>query len=304
MMNTRLATTGAYQKKQIMKNAYTSLPLMAIVLILFTMVIGCGMEEMYSAWCDRQITIDGLDEGTEWENALHLVAKGEITVGLLNDERMFYLRLSTRNQAIQRQVLAAGLTVWFDETGGKRQIYGVHFPLPIQDRRPDTERQPASGRDGSKRMEPFDRPDPSSEISQQDIEITRPGENEHSMISADHPFPSGIQCRVGKTKGVLVYELRVPLIRDGNSSHGIAVNKPKIIGIGLVTGEDQQSRQDMGDRGGRGGGRRPGGMGGGPEGRGGGMGQPPQGPPGGMDGIQETMKPINQWLKVHLAERP
>jgi uncharacterized membrane protein YgcG len=304
MTHTRLATTGSYQKKQIMKNACTPLPLMAVVLILLTMVMGCGMEEMYSVWCDRQITIDGLDEGTEWENALHLVAKGEITVGLLNDKRMLYLRLSTRNQAIQRQVLTAGLTVWFDETGGKEQIYGVHFPLPIQNRRPGLERRPASGRDGVKRMEPPDSPDPFSEISRGDIEITRPGKNEHSMISADHSSPYSIRCRVGNTKGALVYELRVPLIRDENSFHGIAVNKPKIIGIGLVTGEDEQPRQDMGDRGGRGGGGRPGGMGGGQEGRGGGMGQPPQGPPGDMGGIRETMKPINQWLKVHLAEQP
>jgi hypothetical protein len=263
------------------------------------------MEELYSTWCDRQVTIDGLDEGTEWENALHSVAKGEITVGLLNDERMLYLRLSTRNQAIQRQVLTAGLTVWFDETGGKEKIYGVHFPLPIQNRRPGLERRPASGRDGAKRMDPSDGPDPFSEMSQGDIEITRPGENEHSMISADHSSPYGIRCRVGNTKGAIVYELRVPLIRDENSSHGIAVNKPKIIGIGFVTGEDEHLRQGAGDRGGgRGGGRGPGGMGGGPEGRGGGMGQPPQGSPGGMGGIQETMKPINQWLKVHLAERP
>ena len=88
MTHTRLATTGSYQKKQIMKNTCTPLPLMAVVLILLTMVMGCGIEEMYSVWCDRQITIDGLDEGTEWENALHSVAKGGITVGLLNDERM------------------------------------------------------------------------------------------------------------------------------------------------------------------------------------------------------------------------
>jgi hypothetical protein len=281
----------------------SSTPLFFIAVALMVPILGCGMDEMYSAWCDRQVTIDGLDEGAEWENALHLVAKGEITVGLLNDERMLYLRLSTRNQAIQRQVLTTGLTVWFDETGGQDEIYGVRFPLPIQNRRPGLERRPASGRDGAKRMDPSDRPDPFSEMSQGDIEITRPEKNEHSMISADHSSPYGIQCRVGNTKGALVYELRVPLIRDENSFHGIAVNKPKIIGIGLVTGEDEQPRQGMGDRGGRGGGGRPGGMGGGPEGKGGG-GQPPQGPPGGMGDIQETMKPINQWLKVHLAERP
>lgn len=288
-----------------MKDATPSALRASVLIILIVFLTGCGMEELYSTWCDRQVIIDGLDEGTEWENALHSVAKAELTVGLLNDEKMLYLRLSTRNQAIQRQVLTAGLTVWFDETGGRGQIYGVHFPLPIQIRRPSLERWPASGRDGAKRMDPPDVADLFSEISRGEIETTRPGENEHSMISADHSSPYGIECRVGNTKGALVYELRVPLIRDKNTSHGIAVSKPKIIGIGLVTGEDEHLRQGAGDRGGGpGGGRGPGGMGGGPEGRGGGMGQPSQGSPGGMGGIQETMKPINQWLKVHLAERP
>ena len=287
-----------------MKDATPSAPRASVLIILIIFLTGCGMEELYSTWSDRQVTIDGLDDGTEWENALHSVAKGEITVGLLNDERTLYLRLSTRNQAVQRQVLTAGLTVWFDETGGKEQIYGVHFPLPIQNRRPGSEPRPASGRDGAKRMNSSDMADLFSEISRGEIEITRTRKNEYSMISADQSSPYGIQCRIGNTKGALVYELRVPLIRDENSYHGIAVNKPKIIGIGLVTGEGEQPRQGAGDRGGgRGGGRGPGGMGGGLEGRGGGMGQPPQGPPGGMGSI-ETMKPINQWLRVHLAERP
>ncbi|MDP1993322.1 MAG: hypothetical protein Q8K00_20070 [Syntrophales bacterium] len=286
-----------------MRNAYKHCSFMAAALTV--LVMGCGMEEMYSAWCDRQVAIDGRDDGIECENALHSIAKGEITVGLLNDEKMLYLRLSTRNQAIQRQVLTTGLIVWFDETGGREKIYGIHFPLSIKNRRPGSERRPASGRDGAKRADPSDGPDQFSEISRGEIEIIRPGKNEHSMVLADDSSPYGIQCRIGNTKGTLVYELRVPLITDENSTHGIAMSKPKIIGIGLVTGEDEQLRQDAGDRGGGpGGGRGPGGMGGGLEGRGGGMGQPPQGPPGGMGSIRETMKPTNQWLKVHLAERP
>ena len=261
------------------------------------------MEELYSTWCDRQITIDGLDDGTEWANALHSVAKGELTVGLLNDEKMLYLRLSTGNQAIQRQVLTAGLTVWFDETGGQEQIYGVHFPFPIENRRRGSGRRPASGRGGTKGIDLSERRDPFSEISQGEIEIIRPGAHEQSRITADHFSPYGILCHVGSTNDTFVYELRVPLIKDVNSTHGIAVNKPKIIGIGLVAGESEQLRQNAGDRGGgRGGGRGPGGMGGPPEGGRGGLGQPPQGPPGGD--VQEKARPINQWLKVHLAQRP
>jgi hypothetical protein len=244
--------------------------LATVALLAFSAgLIGCGMKELYSAWHDRPATVNGADEWLEWNRALHWLPGEEVTVGLLNDDRMLYLRLSTRNKAIQRQVLTAGLTVWFDETGGRNEAYGIRFPLPNRGMEPGVERRPSMERDGEAPMDPSDGPDPFRKVSQGDMEITRPGKNEYSVILAGNSAPNGIRCRIRNVQGSLVYELRVPLIRDETSPLGIAAHKPKTIGIGLMAGEKTRSSQSWGGDGGGGrGGRGPGG--GGPEGRGGG----------------------------------
>ena len=96
---------------------YILLPL-CIIMFLMVMFVGCGMREMDSKWCDRTISIDGIDSGAEWENARYFFEKEKVTVGLMNTENILYLRLSTYDQKLQRQLLALGFTIWFDEKGG------------------------------------------------------------------------------------------------------------------------------------------------------------------------------------------
>jgi hypothetical protein len=264
------------------------------------------MEELYSTWCDRRLAIDGRDGYLEWNGALHPCPGKDVTVGLLNDDRMLYIRLSTQNRAIQRRILDAGLMVWIDETGGRDQAYGIHFPLPNLGTDRDFEHPPEPGRRVEKGADRPDGPLPFPDLSRGNIEITRPGKSEFSVIAADHSDPYGIRCRIGSTRGTLVYELQVPLIRDEKTATGIATNMPQMIGIGLVTGEESRPAPGWGDGGADRGGRRgPGGTGRGPEGRGGGMGPPPQGPPDGTGGGgREKVESVDLWLKVHLATRP
>ncbi len=292
--------------------------LVAALLLLSAAAAGCGMEEMASVWRDRPVVIDGRDDGAEWKGALHTVAKGELAVGVLNDERMLYLRLSTRNRAIQRQILKAGLTLWFDETGGQAKSYGIRFPLPRSG--PSADRMPPQGRDGGEMKGPDnDRvgpgafadikgPGPSGAGSlaavQSDIEVFRPDSKEYSTIAAESSSPGGLRCRLGISAGNLVYEIQIPLLRSEATRHGIALAAMKAIGVGVITGQDEQPQQSPGGWGGGPGGGGPGGgMGGDRGGRGGAMGAPPQGPPGGRDAAQEKTQSVEQWLKVRLAER-
>jgi hypothetical protein len=293
-------------RESAMKKSYKYIIVTIILLALSTVVtiMGCGMEELYSAWCDRHVTVDGINDDSEWARARHYVymPDGGFTVGILNDEKMLYLRLSTRNQALQRKIMTAGLFVWLNETGNQKLNYGVHFPLPAKDGDPSQEERPTvPGKNGINLMEPSGKSDPFIAIPQKDIEIIGPGKNERGVIVADHTSQDGFRCHIGKTRDVLVYELQVPLIKSGKSSHGIAINKPKIVGIGLVTGENERSRQDRDDReSGPGGGREQGGKGGGHPG---GSGQSPQGQHD-RGGMQDKEQSIDLWLKVHLAERP
>ena len=287
-------------KKTNMKNTYQSLLIIAIISVLLGFFIGCGMEEIYSKWCDPVVTIGGIDGGAEWENARHAMDDGNITVGLLNDEKTLFLRLSTRNQAIQRQILAAGLTVWFDGEGGKKKIYGIQFPASGQ----GSGRSPMLKRDRDKRDDLDEMSGKLREVAQGELKIIGPEQNEHSYIAAEDSTRYGrLQYSLGYTKGDLVYELGIPLTRNDSAPYGIAVRKTSIIGIGLETGKIERSQETMGD-GGRGG---AGGRGDGNPGGGrnpGGMGRAPEGSAGGYGGFQEAGKPIDQWLKVHLAIRP
>lgn len=293
--------------------------LAAALVVLSAAATGCGMEEMASVWRDRPVVIDGRDDGTEWKGALHTVAKGELTVGVLNDERMLFLRLSTRNRAIQRQIQRAGFTVWFDETGGQAKTYGIRFPLPRSG--PPTDRALPQGREGGRSGEsmkgPGDDsagpgavadikgPGPSGPGSlaavQSDIEVFRPDRKEHSTIAAEDSSPGGLRCRLGISAGNLIYELQIPLAWSEAAPHGIALGRPRTIGIGLITGQEEQAQRSPGGPGGGGPG---GGMGGDRGGRGGAMGPPPEGPPGSRDASQEKTQSVEQWLKVRLAERP
>ncbi len=284
------------------------LALSAVILIT-----GCGMLELFSAWCDRKVSIDGISGGAEWNGALHSMPDRGFTIGILNDEKMLYLCLSTRNQALQRKIMTAGLIVWFNETGDKRLSYGIHFPLPSREGEHGPEPPAYPGKDGIPKMDSSGRPDPLGEIPQADMEILRPGENERSVIAAERTPVGGVRCRIRNSRGVLVYELQVPLIRNGDFPHGISAKKPKIIGIGLVTGGKEEPRPDGGDRDGSPGGGRGPGCPGGPGGPGGpdggkpgggpgGAGQPPQESPD-RGGMHDKMQSLDLWLKVHLAER-
>jgi len=103
-----------------------------IIYTVVFLIIGCGMNELDSVWCDRKITVNGIDDGTEWKNARYFLDYESVTFGLLNDENTLYLLLSTRNQGIQRQITTGGFTVWFDENGGKKKIFGIRFPVGMK----------------------------------------------------------------------------------------------------------------------------------------------------------------------------
>jgi hypothetical protein len=280
---------------------YLLVAVVLLTLLIVTVIMGCGMEELYSTWRDRRVTVDGISDDGEWTKARHYVymTDGGFTVGIMNDEKMLYLRLSTRNRTLQRKIMTAGLFVWLNETGNRRLSYGIHFPLPSRDEEFGLEKHPnVPGRDGMDRMKSSDSPDLPIEISQGNIEIIGPGDNSRSVIVAGYTSQDGFRCGIGKTRDALIYELQVPLIKNEKCPHGIAVNKPKIIGIGLVTGEDERPRQNSGDRG-----RDPGGSGGrGPDRGSSRSGPPPQGQPD-MAGPQDKDQSIDSWFKVHLAER-
>lgn len=252
---------------------------------------------MDSRWCDRTVTIDGIDSGAEWESARYFFDDEQVTVGLLNTESMLYVRVSTRDPRIQRELLAYGFTLWFSENGDKNKALGIRYPLGSQgDSTLTFGNAPMKQGPASSHAETLIASIP------HEIELFGPDKGQPSTVSSVEAAKYGIVCQIGNTKDNFVYELQYPLQRTEACPYGISVNQIRNLVIYFETGKmipvktkqpDRKIRErDRGDI-------RPGsGLIGGPGGT------------GGMDQRNRMREgpgpirpdPLEMWLKVNLAE--
>jgi hypothetical protein len=137
-----------------------------------------------------------------------------------------------------------------------------------------------------------------------DMEILGPGEDDRMIVPLAEA--KDIQLKMSTASGQLVFELRVPLVRDPLHPHGIGASIANNIGVGLETPkfDPAKVRERMGGGmqppGGEGGGVPPGGgMGGGRGGRGG-RGGPRGGGGGGGQGMSAPTS-VSLWATVKLA---
>jgi hypothetical protein len=315
-----------------------SLIIRSILLLTFITIIGCGMEEARSTWCNGEVVIDGIDSGAEWENARYYLSEQKVTIGLKNDDKYLYVRLSTSDHGRQRQILSSGGYLWCDGTGTSKKTFGIHFPIGsrgnMERQKPDgsgknMEQRPMQGND-SGGMGGFDKDDlkESGEMLKKmllqvnnEIEIIGPGKNSKTKMYINEAEKSGILARIDESKGSIVYELKIPFERNESQPYGIGSLKNNKVAIGLDLPAMSMMRQQGKDNSGRQGGRRGGGMDGGIGGsRGGGMGGM-GGDMGGMGGMGESggrgggmqgsrpnsgmgTEAMELWLKTDLASKP
>jgi hypothetical protein len=293
----------------------------AILLCGPVSVAGAPRPELSSHWKARDITVDGMDD--EWTDLTQSIEKPPIALGFVNDGDSLYVCIKASDRATRMQIMRQGLIVWFDPQGGDKKVFGIQYPVPEpMGRPPDGERGRPGSASGSG-GEPGPGGPPLKEGQEQTLfreppnrlEIYGPRKGDARTLVLDEA--RGISVRVGQAEGVLVYELKVALARQGDQSYGIGATPGATVGIGLVTPEMQQMQRPSGPGGGGpggpgGGGR--GGPGGGMGGPGGGMGGSgggrmggsgggrggPGGPGGGGRG-SELPKPIKTWVKARLA---
>lgn len=219
---------------------YYSYLLSSAAIILLFIFTGCRMQEMESKWCDRRIAIDGVDNGEEWANSLYPSEDQKITVGLLNTESIVFIKLSTYDQRIKNQLLAFGLTLWFDEYGGSAKVLGLRFPLGMKN---------TGGYSGGRNPRGGNQMDSVLESIQDNLELIGPELYTRSIISVNEAQKYGIQGRIGSTQGNLVYEVQYPLHRTDSCPYGISSRKIKSVGIDIETGriDFSQERQQIKD---------------------------------------------------------
>jgi hypothetical protein len=269
--------------------------LSGIVIFSILFLSGCKMKEMDSRWCDRAVTIDGIDSSPEWENARYFFDDEQVTIGLMNTGSTLYVRLSTRDLRIQREILAYGFTLWFNDKGDKNKTVGIRYPMGSQGDSTMTAGNGLMNR-------ALGHADTVTASDRHDIELFGPGKGQRSTISPDDAAVYGIICKIGDDRDNLIYELKYPLKRTLECPYGISVNQIGNLDICFETGKlipvkTKQPKQKIRER--DRGDTRPGsGM----------IGRNP-----GMDGINRRSPvgnslsplrhdPLEMWLKVHLAE--
>jgi hypothetical protein len=262
-------------------------PILFTLLAFIGSITGCNEPiALNSKWCDFEVTTDGMD--LEWSHASLFAEKVALT--LLNDSNYMYIRLYSRDRALQAQVLGNGLTLWFDPEGGKKKIFGIHFPIGMAQRDMPLI-SPTGMNDYEMRTERM------LEALTDEMEILGPDEKDTARISLAEARMHGIEVGLGCSKGNLVYELKIPLAQEDENSFAVGINRAgvdttTVIGIGFETPEVK--REDMKKR------MEEGGMPGPPPGnmQGGKMPGQDQGSPPGAGGQPEH---LDLWVKLRLA---
>ena len=289
---------------------------------------GCGPIRMESSYRHDPVTIDGSE--VDWKDNLAFVEDLRSYVGLRNDDQYLYVCFITQDRATSRLLLGAGLTLWFDPTGGKQHHLGIHFPMGMRElaltragRRGGGDEAGGGGEgdQGGRRPRGGDRDAEgggrdeggvSSKLMAEalkDMEILGPSQFDRRKLEvAKAP---GIEVAVGNPNGAMVYEMKIPLAPgDSTAPFGVGVKPGESFSLGVESGELPSTgggmRRGEGEgEGGEGGGR--GGFGGGYGGRGrggfgggGGRGGYGGGGYGGGQGAQRP-DPINEWVNIKLA---
>lgn len=267
---------------------------MIYLLLLPALVLsGCKKMELSSAYLDREITVDG--NHSDWQGALTYLEKKNISLGLLNDDKYLYVCLATNDRKLKMQMLRMGFTIWFDAAGGSKKNFGIHYPLglidkgiPMRDRMKQRQDESMAGL---------------STLRLSEFEILGPEKEDKKRYRLAEI--KELKLELNNQNDMLVYELKVPLFKDGQNPIAIGAGEGQAIGMGLEIPEidftamgdrESRNRNSAGDglSGGRMGGR--GGMRG--RGRRGGM----SGRGGGMQGERpQISEPLKIWAKVQLA---
>jgi hypothetical protein len=159
--------------------------------------------------------VDGSDQ--DWQGE-ELPVKGEhFSLGVMNDADSLYLCVPTKDVGTRTTIGLMGIVVWLDREGGKKQTFGIHFPVPNPPgagwRRRPGQRGESEGRETPPEGE-------TQEVAgRTEIGILGPG-NDARLVPIDQA--GGIEARVGVHEDLMVYELRVPLQRT--AEHPYAPN--------------------------------------------------------------------------------
>lgn len=234
-----------------MRTNRIGIPLFLLISILC--IFGCGRPNLFSAWRDREIVIDG--KYTDWGNyTVYYNEKTRIVINLLNDRDYLYICLISRNREIETQLMDSGLILWLDPDGGVNKVFGIRFPvgmramgMPINEPEENRTKEwsDEEGREGieknardrefEKRLEALEGLQEKLEILTGALDKKNKGAGQHEL-SLEESAKFGIEARIGRQNGYFVYELKVPLVKSSQHPYAIETKMDMPIGLGLEIG--------------------------------------------------------------------
>jgi len=252
----------------------------SLLLVLSLGFAGCSTFNTFltdSRSPDHQIIIDGKSD--DWHGELYIAEDERVSLGFLNDQENLYVCLLAEDNFTRNQIMMQGLTVWFDPQGGKKKALGIKFPLGM-----------APGERPMPFREDQEEPRPKNLRGRpvEEMEIIRSGKEEPQKMNIAEA--KGIEIKAMPSTGMLVYELKIPLVQTDEHPIALATEAGRTLGVGFETAKFDLSKMP----------RRPAGM------PGGGARPPMAGGPGrGMGGFGRGLQMpegLKIWAIVKLAE--
>ncbi len=228
---------------------------------------------------------------SEWTDASAFVEQDGLRIAVRNDTEFLYVALTTVGSEKEVRQPLRGLTVWFDNEGGKSKHAGIRYPLFTM---PEAYRGDLELRE---RSTPRDRNELFSEMLAE-FEWLGPKEDDIERV----PKLNNNEVAVDFTRSLegFGYELKIPLRATGRRLYAIGAESGSRIGLAIeVGGMPAVGRSPA--AGGAGGSGRPGGRPGRGERPPGGA-PPGETPPGGEPGAAPRMKTEITWFRVELAK--
>ena len=261
-------------------------------------------QDAMSVWDTMAITIDGRCH--EWPSFFRFYISGaKLQFDFYNDSTNLYLCVKAVDMEAQARLMHAGLDLWFDPAGKKKQKTGITFPLKL-DGSPETHHR-------YKNSDPSAEPSEKSQtaklkervlFAQTSIKVMGMVDVKEPEILLQNKY--GIQVAYDwDSLNILAIEYKIPLsliyqhpIMTSDLEHPM--------GLGIVVGGLESPRNTTspgnmgGQRGGMGGGMNGGGMNGSHGGGRGGSGQNNLA----NDRFNTDNAEQKVWLKVHLETKP
>ena len=161
-------------------------------------------------------------DAREW-TGLPVHTKKNLSFAVCNDSSYLYILLTTTDHSLERQLSGPGMNLWFDASGGSEKTFGIHYPF----RMPGSQQYMTGNEAG------MEDPPRMMEGGSNEMEILGPGKEDRMIVALAES--KDIQLKMSSASGQLVFELRVPIVRDALHPHGIGANIAHNLGLGLET---------------------------------------------------------------------